>query len=77
MFVLNRKAEPLLENDETYMLAGFHPDVKHYLLELKSEYLSISTDYLNYHIHIPRDLDSRVNRLFNRSTQMSRLIFFP
>ncbi len=45
--VLDKKAEPLLEDDKTHILVRFHPDLKPYLLQLKSEYLSISTNYLN------------------------------
>ncbi len=44
--VLDKKAEPLLEDDKTHILVRFHPDLKPYLLQLKSEYLSISTKYL-------------------------------
>ncbi|MDR6198063.1 replication initiation protein [Siphonobacter sp. SORGH_AS_0500] len=44
--VLDKKAEPLLEENKTHILVRFHPDLKPYLLQLKSEYLSISTKYL-------------------------------
>ena len=44
--VLDKKAEPLLEDDKTHILVRFHPDLKPYLLQLKSEYLNISTKYL-------------------------------
>ncbi|WP_158242864.1 replication initiation protein [Siphonobacter sp. BAB-5405] len=45
--VLDKKAEPLLEDDKTHVLVRFHPDLKPYLLQLKSEYLSISMKFLN------------------------------
>ncbi|OZI05493.1 hypothetical protein BWI93_25185 [Siphonobacter sp. BAB-5385] len=46
--IIDKTAEPRFETDDLHFLTRFHPDLLPFILDLKSEFLTINRQYLNH-----------------------------